>query len=126
MKALLQKYDNLPWIEEKVKGIFWKPVVVGSLGATMIRWNKGVEFGPTQHAEREMFFFIKGKLEMTIKDDAGQRKEVVSEGWVLAMEPFVSHQGKVLEDSMAWQVRWPADRDMEDARKLGLLVSEAK
>jgi quercetin dioxygenase-like cupin family protein len=125
MRALVVKYDEIPPVERR-KGIRLKPIVVDKLAATIVTWDKGAEFGPEKHVDEQIDFFFKGKMEWTIKDDLGERKEILTEGMAIALESYVFHGGKALEDSMAVEIFCPADRHRELARQLGLVVGEAK
>jgi len=124
MRALIVKYDEIPAIE-KSKGIRLKPIVVDKLAATIVTWDKGAEFGPEKHVDEQIDFILKGRMEWTIKDDLGDRKEILTEGMAIGLEPNVFHGGRALEDSMAVEIFCPADRHRELARQLGLIVSEA-
>ena len=123
MRALFAKYDEIPWQDGRMKGIHIKPLTVGKLCATMIKWDKGTEFGPTEHADEQIDFLLKGKVEWTIKDDEGERTEMVTEGMAIGLEPHVVHGGRALEDSMAVEIHCPRERHRELSKKLGLLVS---
>ena len=123
MKALFVKYNEIPAVEGR-KGIYVKPFVVDKLAAMIVRWDKGAEFGPEKHADEQMDFFLKGKMEWTVIDDSGERKEIVTEGMALGLEPYVIHGGRALEDSMAVEIFCPANRHRELAKKLGLIVSD--
>ena len=69
MKALFVKYDEIPFSETKFKGVYSKPFIVDKLCATIIKWDKGAEFGPDEHIDEQIDFILKGKMEWTIKDD---------------------------------------------------------
>jgi quercetin dioxygenase-like cupin family protein len=125
MKALFVKYDEIPAVERR-KGIHVKPFVVDKLAATIVTWDKGAEFGPEKHVDEQIDFFLKGKMEWTVKDDSGERKEIVTEGMAIGLEPHVTHAGRALEESVAVEIFYPSDRHRELAQKLGLIVSEAK
>ena len=123
MKARFIKYNEIPAVEAR-KGIHVKPFVVDRLAAMIVRWDKGAEFGPEKHADEQIDFFLKGKMEWTVIDDSGERKEIVTEGMALGIESNVIHGGKALEDSMAVEIFCPSDRHRALAKTLGLIVSE--
>ena len=125
MKAMFVKYDGIPF-QEIQKGLRVKPFVVDKLCATIVKWDKGTVFGPHEHADAQIDFLLKGKMEWTVEDDRGERKEIFSEGMVCGLDPYVYHTGIALEDSMGVEIFCPPDRHVELARKLGLLVSEVK
>ena len=125
MKALFVKYDEIPWWEA-FKGVYGKPFVVDKLAATMIKWDKGAKFGPHKHADEQIDFFLKGKMEWTIKDDSGERTEIVTEGMAVGLEPHVIHGGRALEDSMAVEIYYPSNRNIQRARKFGIIMSDTK
>ena len=125
MKALFVKYDEIPPVEVR-KGIHAKPFVVDKVAATIVKWDQGAEFGPESHADEQIDFFLKGKMEWTVRDSSGERKEIVTAGMAMGLEPHVIHSGKALEESQAVEIFCPADRHRELAKKLGLLVGEGK
>ena len=125
MRAMFVKYDEIQPVE-LTKGIYVKPLVVDKLAASIVKWDKGAEFGPHEHADEQIDFLLKGKMEWTVKDDSGERKEILTEGMAVGLEPYVFHAGKALEDSVAIEIFCPADRHREVARKLGLIVTPEK
>ena len=125
MKALFVKYDELPW-GEIIKGIYGKPIIVDKLGASIIKWDKGVEFPPHEHNDEQINFFLKGKMEWTVTDDSGERTEIVTEGTAIGMEPHVLHSGRALEDSEAVEIYYPSNRHLVRAKKFGIIMKETK
>lgn len=123
MRAMFVKYDEIPF-QEIQKGLKIKPLVVGKLCATIVTWDKGTEFGPHEHADEQIDFCLKGKMEWTIKDDSGERKEILTAGMACGLESYVYHAGKALEDTVAVEIFCPPDRHLEIARKLGLIIGE--
>jgi quercetin dioxygenase-like cupin family protein len=121
MKSLFIKYDKAPWIQA-AQGVRFKPIVVDKLGASIVEVSKGVQTPPHEHADEQIDFCLKGKLEISIKDDKGERVEMFEQGMAFALEPHVPHGIKALEDSVLIEIWAPADR----FRKVAMLVSEVK
>ena len=127
MKALFVKYDQIPFTESaKFKGVYSKPFIVDKLCATIIKWEKGAEFGPDEHVDEQINFILKGKMEWTVTDDSGERTETVTEGMAIGLEPYVIHRGRALEDSEAVEIYYPSDRKIEQTRKSGIIMSDTK
>ena len=125
MKALIVNYDEVPWIERpSKKGIHSKLCVINSVTAGLVKWDKGVQWGPNSHPEEQFNYIVKGKIEFIIKDDAGERKFLLTEGMAIALEPFVRHGARALEDTISWQACGPCWRFRELSRECGLLVND--
>ena len=125
MRAVFVKYDEISPVEPR-QGINLKPFMVDNLGASLIKWDKGVQVPAHDHADEQIDFCLKGKIEWTIKDESGERKEILTAGMVCGLEPHVVHTLNVLEDSVAIEIWCPADRHREIARKLGLIIGGDK
>ena len=65
-------------------------------------------------------------MEWTVTDDSGERTETVTEGMAIGLEPYVIHRGRALEDSEAVEIYYPSDRKIEQTRKSGIIMSDAK
>lgn len=120
MKSLFVKYNEIPW-KEAMPGVRIKPIIVDKLGASVVELDKGVITPPHEHDDEQIDFCLKGKMEISIKDEKGERVELFEEGMAFAIEPHVSHGITALEDSVLVEMWAPADR----LRKVAMLVSEA-
>ena len=109
MKSIFVKYDDAPWIEP-IPGFKYKPIVIDKLGGSIVELKKGVQTPPHEHDDEQLDFCLKGKLEITIKDEKGERVESFTEGMAFALEPHVLHGVKALEDCILIEAWTPADR----------------
>ena len=121
MKSLFVKYDEAPWLEP-LPGFKYKPIVIDQLGASIVELKKGLVTTPHEHADEQVDFLLTGKLEVTVKDEKGERVELVTEGMAFALEPHVLHGVKVLEDSLIIEAWAPAER----FRKVAITVDATK
>ncbi len=127
MKALFVQYDQIPFSESEVlKGVYAKPFIVDKLCATMVKWDKGAEFGPDEHIDEQIDFLLEGKMEWTVKDDDGERTVIVTAGMAIGLDPYVIHKGKALEDSLAVEIFYPSDRHIERTREIGIIMNDPK
>ena len=120
MKSLFIKYDEAPWVEA-MPGVRIKPIIVDKLGASVVELKKGVVTPPHDHDDEQIDFCLKGKLEIAVKDDKGERIEPFEEGMAFALQSHVSHGITALEDSVLIEMWAPADR----LRKVAMVVGEA-
>lgn len=121
MKSLFVQYDKTPWVEP-IPGFRYKPIVIDKLGGSLVELDKGVVTPPHEHADEQIDFVIKGKVEIKLKDHKGERVEVVSAGMAFALDPHVLHGVTALEDSEIIEAWTPADRH----EKVALLVKDAE
>ena len=121
MKSLFVKYDEAPWLEP-VPGFKFKPIVIDQLGASVVELTKGVVTTPHEHDDEQVDILLKGKLNITVKDERGERVESVNAGMAFALEPHVLHGVEALEDSLIIEAWAPAER----FRAVAITVDEAK
>lgn len=94
-------------------------MVVDQLGFAWTKWQQGTSFGPENHADEQINFVLKGKVTFTIKDDAGERTFLATEGTIIGLEAYAFHSGTALEETVIVESHWPATRLRELIQKLG-------
>lgn len=109
MKSLFIDYSETPWVEP-LPGFRYKPIVISKLGGSLVELDKGVETPPHEHVDEQLDFVLKGSIEISLKDEKGERKEIVKAGMAFALDPHVLHGVKALEDSELIEAWTPADR----------------
>ncbi len=123
MRGLFINYKDVPWIEIG-KGIRYKPILVNNLGGSLVEFDKGASFEPHSHADEQMSWCLKGKMEFVVEDDSGQRTEIFQEGMAYGLEPFVRHGiVRTIEDSLLLEVWSPPERQRK--RKGAIIIGEA-
>jgi quercetin dioxygenase-like cupin family protein len=121
MKSLFVQYDKTPWIEP-IPGFRYKPIIIDKLGGSLVKLDKGVVTQPHAHADEQLDFILKGRIEIHLKDSKGERIEIVTAGMAFALDPHVLHGVKALDDSELIEAWTPADRHT----KVALLVREGE
>jgi quercetin dioxygenase-like cupin family protein len=123
MHGLFINYKDVPWIEVK-KGIRFKPIIVNNVGGSLVEFDKGASTEPQSHADEQMSWCLKGKLEFMIEDDNGRRTEIFEEGMAYGLEPYVRHAiTRAIEDSVVIEVWSPPERQRK--RKQTIVIGEA-
>ena len=132
MKALFFNYSEISWIGwTPVMGescipansMRLKPIVVADkVEASMIQFDKGAYSSPHEHADVQIGFCLKGKVEFIIRDDSGEWTQMVTAGMAYVLPPNVAHGERVLEDTELIEIWSPSDRHKENAKKNGLLI----
>ena len=121
MKSLFINYSETPWVEP-IPGFRYKPIVIDKLGGSLVELDKGVVTPPHEHPDEQLDFVLKGTIEINLKDNQGERKEIVTAGMAFALDPHVLHGVKALENSELIEAWTPADRHT----KVALLVKDAE
>ena len=126
-KAAFVHYDEISPVDY-VKGVHVKPIMGDRVGATVVRFDKGLYLPASEHehADEQIGFCLKGKMEWTIRDDSGEWTQMVTEGMAYVLPPHTAHGVRVLEDSVYIEIWCPPERHRETAKKLGLSFSESK
>ena len=125
-KAVFVKYDEMPEASPH-EDVYFKPMMGDNVGFTIIRFTKGVEL-PTdhEHADEQMGYCLKGKVEWIVRDDSGEWTETLTPGMAYLFPPHTYHGLRALEDSEFIEVYCPPERHRDVAKKLGLSLSETK
>jgi mannose-6-phosphate isomerase-like protein (cupin superfamily) len=117
MRALKIKYDEVPWKQfRKNPGLKHKPVKLGHLGFTKNLWTKGASEALHSHKdEPQIVMCLRGKIEFDIIDDQSARKEILTGGDVLVIDPGVQHGARALEETEMLVMWSPMNRFDDDA-----------
>ena len=117
MRAVKIDYDALPWKQFRDNtGLHYKPVKVANLGFSKFRWDAGVaEKWHSHDQEPQILLCLSGRVEFGIRDEAGERMEVLKAGDVMLIQPGVEHRAQVTEPTEMLVMFSPMNRFDADA-----------
>lgn len=115
MRATRIDYAATPWKQVREGKVKYKPIMMGDLGVSMVSFEPGAKEAPHSHEDRQIVFCLEGRVEFSVKDDDGERTEVLTPGITLALQPGVVHGAHATENSLLFVVWNPSHRFAADA-----------
>jgi quercetin dioxygenase-like cupin family protein len=117
MRAVKIDYDKVDWKQFRTNtGLHYKPIKMGDLGFSRFLWSTGASEAWHSHAEEpQIVLCLSGRIDFGIRDEKGERVEVVRGGDVLAIEPGVEHMAHCIEETELIVIWSPMNRFNADA-----------